>query len=127
MVVNLDNTFGRLFVLQEKETHFNHPLFVHAVTLAEVGLIQLLIWEMTTSVTLATMVLYHLVVHSTLVILSGMARGVVPSVPAASSTTLHGSARPSPSRLLMTWRLIRICKNGNNEDTPVQLVELYTQ
>ena len=35
---------------------------------------------------------------------SGMAMDVVPPAPAASSTILHGSARPSPSPPLMTWR-----------------------
>ena len=34
----------------------------------------------------------------------GMELGVVPPAPAAHSTTLHGSARPSPSPPLMTWR-----------------------
>ena len=34
----------------------------------------------------------------------GMVLGVVPPAPAAHSTTLHGSARPSPSPPLMTWR-----------------------
>ena len=34
----------------------------------------------------------------------GMVLGVVPPAPAAHSTTLHGSARPSPSPPLITWR-----------------------
>ena len=34
----------------------------------------------------------------------GMVLGVVPPAPAAHSTTLHGSARPSSSPPLMTWR-----------------------
>ena len=41
---------------------------------------------------------------STMVTLSGTARGVVPPAPAVSSTTLHDFVRPSPSPSLMTWR-----------------------
>ena len=36
--------------------------------------------------------------------ISGMARGVVLLVPAASSTTLHGSVKTFPGPPLMTWR-----------------------
>ena len=63
-----------------------------------------LLWETISSVILETMTACILQLLSTLVTLSGMARDVVPPAPAASSTTLHGSARLSPSPPLMTWR-----------------------
>ena len=40
----------------------------------------------------------------------GMVLGVVPQAPVVNSTTLPGSARPSPSPLLMTWRSLTATK-----------------
>ena len=90
-----------------------------------VGHIRPVLSEMITSVTLATMIL-HILPFSILMTLSGMARDVVTPAPVASSITLRGSVRPFPSPPLMTWRSESVGE-ANDEDVPLQVLELYVQ
>ena len=71
-----------------------------AAAVVTTGRIQHLLLEMITSV------ITHQYIPMALSLMThcGMVLGVVPPAPAAHSTTLHGSARPSPSPPLMTWR-----------------------
>ena len=101
-VLGLDSMFGHLLVpwvtIMPQVPH--NRLVAAAVT---TGHIRHLSLEMIISV---IPVIMHQKIPMTLSLMThcGMVLGVVPPAPAAHSTTLHGSARPSPSPPLITWR-----------------------
>ena len=105
--LGLDSMSGRLLMPREIVllTDRHLPLVAAAVTTP--GHIRHLLLEMTTFATLAIM--EHLQPLLTVFFSSmtrcGMVLVVVAPAPAAHSTTLHGSARPSPSPPPTTWKL----------------------
>ena len=102
--LGLDSTSGRLLVPWEMilliRSHF--PLVAAAVMTP--GHIRQASLAMTTSVTLAFMEAIILTMLFSPVTRCEMVLVVVAPAPAAHSTTLHGSARLSPSPPLTTWK-----------------------
>lgn len=101
--LGLDSISGHLLAPWEMPL-LGHPhIPLVSVVVAATGRIQHLSLEMTTSAILVAVqdtvsLLLSLMTHC------GMVLGVDLEVLAVHSTTLHGSARPSPCPPLMTWR-----------------------
>ena len=123
------NTYGALQMLSKRlMVSTTTVMFAHADLAAQCSSTYRIMLETTTSVTQVFKITGG-VVYSIQTTPSGMDRAAACNLTAAASTPLRGFVRNSPTLPCTDDIEVRICADQgyHNEDSPIELIEIYVQ